>query len=57
MDAIHYHVRNENRIVKLAIYIVIGIGMEEHKDVLGMYVGQNESAKFWLSLLNWPKNP
>ena len=40
MDAIHYHVRNEGRIVKRAVYIAIGIDMEGHKDVLGMYVGQ-----------------
>ena len=38
MDAIHYHVRNEGRIVKRAVYIAIGIDMEGHKDVLGMYV-------------------
>ncbi len=56
MDAIHYHVRNEGRIVKRAVYIAIGIDMEGHKDVLGMYVGQNESAKFWLSILNGMKN-
>ncbi len=56
LDAIHYHVRNEGRIVKRAVYIAIGIDMEGHKDVLGMYVGQNESAKFWLSILNGLKN-
>ena len=57
MDAIHYHVRNnEGRIVKRAVYIAIGIDMEGHKDVLGMYVGQNESAKFELSILNGLKN-
>jgi putative transposase len=56
MDAIHYHVRNEGRIVKRAVYIAIGIDMNGHKDVLGMYVGQNESAKFWLSILNGLKN-
>ncbi len=56
MDAIHYHVRNEGRIVKRAVYIAIGIDMEGHKDVLGMYVGQNESAKFWLSILKGLKN-
>ena len=43
MDAIHYHVRNEGRIVKRAVYVAIGIDMEGHKDVLGMYVGQNDS--------------
>ena len=56
MDAIHYHVRNEGRIVKRAVYIAIWIDMEGHKDVLDMNVGQNESAKFWLSILNGLKN-
>ena len=56
MDAIHYHVHNEGRIVKRAIYIAIGIDISGYKDVLGMYVGQNESAKFWLSILNDLKN-
>ena len=56
MDAIHYHVRHEGRIVKRAVYIAIGIDMNGHKDVLGMYVGQNECAKFWLSILNGLKN-
>lgn len=52
LDAIHFHVRSEGRIVKQAVYIAIGIDMSGKKDVLGMYVGQNESAKFWLSTLN-----
>lgn len=56
MDAIHYHVRSEGRIVKRAVYISIGIDMSGKKDVLGMYVGENESAKFWLSILNGLKN-
>lgn len=56
LDAIHYHVRSEGRIVKRAVYIVIGIDMSGKKDVLGMYVGENESAKFWLSIMNSLKN-
>ena len=56
MDAIHFHVRNEGRIVKRAVYIAIGIDMYGCKDVLGMYVGENESAKFWLSIMNGLKN-
>lgn len=56
MDAIHYHVRNEGRIVKRTVYIAIWIDMDGHKDVFGMYVGQNKSAKFWLSILNGLKN-
>ena len=56
MDAIHYHVRSEGRIVKRAVYIALGIDMNGHKDVLGMYVGENESSKFWLSIMNGLKN-
>ena len=56
MDAIHYHVRSEGRIVKRAVYIALGIDMNGKKDVLGMYVGENESAKFWLSIMNGLKN-
>ena len=56
LDAIHFHVRSEGRIVKKAVYIVLGIDMDGQKDVLGMYVGENESAKFWLSVLNGLRN-
>ena len=56
MDAIHYHVRSEGRIVKRAVYIALGIDMNGKKDILGMYVGENESAKFWLSIMNGLKN-
>ena len=56
MDAIHYNVRCEGRIEKKAVYIAIGINMDGKKDVLGMYVGENESAKFWLSIMNGLKN-
>ena len=44
MDAIHYHVRSEGRIVKRAVYIALGIDMDGKKDVIGMYVGENEAA-------------
>ena len=56
MDAIHYNVRSEGRIVKRAVYIAIGINMDGKKEVLGMYVGENESAKYRLSILNGLKN-
>lgn len=52
MDAIHYKVRQDNAIVSKAAYMVIGIDLEGHKDVLGMWVGENESAKFWLGVLS-----
>lgn len=56
MDAIHFHVRSEGQIVKKAVYIAIGINMDGIKEVLGMWVGENESAKFWLSVMNGLKN-
>lgn len=52
MDAIHYNVCCEGRIVKKAVYIAIGINLDGRKEVMGMYVGENESAKYWLSILN-----
>ena len=56
LDAIHYHVRHEGRIVKKAVYIAIGINLDGIKDILGLWVGENESSKFWLSVINEMKN-
>ncbi len=51
-----YHVRSEGQIVKKAVYIAIGVNLEGRKSVLGMWVGENKSAKFWASVLNNLKN-
>jgi putative transposase len=56
LDAIHFHVRSEGQIVKKAVYIAIGINLDGRKDVLGMRVGENESAKFWATVLNGLRN-
>ena len=56
LDAIHYHVRSEGQSVKKAVYIAIGIDLDGKKDVLGMWVSENESAKFWATVLNSLKN-
>lgn len=56
MDAIHYHVRSEGQVVKKAVYIAIGIDLNGRKDVLGMWVGENESAKYWATVLNSLRN-
>ena len=56
LDAIHYHVRSEGHIVKKAVYIAIGIDLDGHKDVLGMWVGENESEKYWATVLNSLRN-
>ena len=55
-DAIHYHVRSEGQVVKKAVYIAIGINLDGKKDVLGMWVDENESAKFWAFVLNSLRN-
>jgi putative transposase len=56
LDAIHFHVRSEGQIVKKAVYIAIGINLDGRKDVLGMWVGENESARFWATVLNGLRN-
>lgn len=56
MDAVHYNVRQDNAIIKKAVYVAIGIKLGGEKDVLGMWVGGNESAKYWLGVLNEIKN-
>ena len=48
--------RSEGQIVKKAVYVAIGLDMEGKRDVLGMWIGENESAKFWLGILNSLKN-
>jgi transposase-like protein len=52
LDALHYKVMDEkNRVVSRAIYNVLGIDKDGHKDLLGMYVSKSECANFWLSVL------
>lgn len=56
LDAIHFKVKQDGAIVNKAAYMVIGIDLDGNKDVLGIWIGENESAKFWLSVLNELKN-
>lgn len=56
MDAIHYKVRENKQIVVKAAYVVLGVNMDGEKDVLGIWIGANESSKFWLAVLNDLKN-
>ena len=55
-DAVHYHVRSEGQIIRKAVYIAIGVNMDGRKDVLGMWAGENESAKFRAGVLNSLRN-
>ena len=52
LDAIHYHVRENNIVVKKAVYIALGYNREGYKEILGIWVGENESSKYWLLVLN-----
>jgi len=56
IDAVHFSVRDEKMIRKLAAYVVLGINQDGYKEVLGLYIGQNESSKYWLGILNELKN-
>lgn len=56
IDAIHYSVRDNGIIRKLAAYVILGINMDGKKEVLTIQVGDNESSKYWLSVLNDLKN-
>ena len=56
IDAIHYSVRDNGVIRKLAAYVVLGINLDGRKEVLTIEIGENESSKYWLSVLNGLKN-
>lgn len=56
MDAIHYKMREDGRILNRAAYVILGVDLEGNKDILSITIGANESAKFWLGMLNDLKN-
>lgn len=52
IDAVHFSVRKEKAVQKLAAYVVLGVNIDGEKDVLGLYIGENESSKYWLGIFN-----
>ena len=52
LDAVHYSVRTNGKVIKRAAYVVLGITLEGKKEVIGIYVGENETSKFWLMVLS-----
>lgn len=52
MDAIHYKIRDNHQVVSKAAYVVLGVNNDGYKEILGIWVGGNESSKFWLGVLN-----
>jgi transposase-like protein len=51
LDGMHYKVKQEGRVQSRCVYNILGITTEGRKEILGMYVSENEGANFWLSVL------
>lgn len=56
VDAVHFSVRDNGQIKKLAAYVILAVSLSGHKEVLSIHIGENESAKYWLGVLNDLKN-
>lgn len=56
MDAIHYKIREDGRIINRAAYVVLGVTLDGTKDILSITIGANESSKFWLGMLTDLRN-
>lgn len=56
MDAMHYKVKEEGRVVSRAVYNIIGLNNKGVKELLGMYISESEGSRFWLQVLNDMKN-
>jgi transposase-like protein len=56
LDAVHFKVREDGRIITKAAYVALGINGDGYKDILGIWIGENEGAKFWLKVCNELKN-
>ena len=51
LDAIHYKVRENGKVASKAVYTILGVNLEGHKEVLGLYISEHEGANFWLQVL------
>lgn len=56
VDATYFNVKQDGIVIKKAVYIVLGVTMTGEKEILGFYIGDSESAKYWTSILNEIKN-
>ena len=52
LDGMYFNIKNNGIVCKASVYALIGVDMDGNKEVLGLYVGVSESAKYWLSVLN-----
>ena len=51
LDAIHYKIRENGKVISKAVYTILGVNIEGRKEVLGLYISENEGANFWLQVL------
>ena len=56
IDCVHFNVKEENMVSKKAAYAVLGINENGYKEILGIWIGENETSKFWLSVFTDLKN-
>ena len=56
LDCIHIKIRHEKRVINKAIYLALGVNLQGQKELLGLWVSENEGAKFWLQVLTELKN-
>ena len=56
LDCIVLKIRQDNRVINKAIYLALGVNLEGHKELLGLWISENEGSKFWLSVLTELKN-
>lgn len=56
LDCIVVKIRQDKRVINKAVYVALGINMAGHKELLGLWLSENEGAKFWLSVLTELKN-
>jgi putative transposase len=56
LDALYVKMRHEGRVENRAVYVAIGVDLDGRKEVLGLWTGGNEGAKFWLAVLTELKN-
>ena len=56
IDAVHFSVRDNGQIRKLAAYVILAVSLTGHKEVLSINIGENESSRYWLGVLNELKN-
>lgn len=56
IDAVHFSVRDNGIVRKLAAYVMLGINCDGEKDIISLSIGENESAEYWLGVLNELKN-